>query len=160
MVKNYFDNLLPDAQHIRERLQKKFKTKNTDAYTLLKAIGRDCIGAVQLLPTGTQPEGFDRIESHLLSEVDVSRILTDVSSLVTTGQPSDDNPFPLSRAGAQEKTALLRIGDAWHLPRNATPTSHIPKLPLRYYRRIQRDGHAHLCRKRMAVRAITKDDWF
>lgn len=130
VVQNYFDNLLPDAQHIRERLQTKFKTKNTDAYSLLEAIGRDCIGAVQLLPPGAQPAGFDRIDSHLLSEEDVSQILIDASTAPPLSQIPDDNPFRISLAGAQEKTALLRIGDAWHLPQGATPTSHILKLPL------------------------------
>jgi serine/threonine-protein kinase HipA len=130
VVQNYFDNLLPDAQPIRDRLQKKFKTKDTDAYSLLEAIGRDCIGAVQLLPPGEEPEGFDRIDSRLLSEADISQILIDASTGAAPGQVPDDNPFRISLAGAQEKTALLRIGDEWHLPQRATPTSHILKLPL------------------------------
>lgn len=130
VVQNYFDNLLPDAQHIRDRLQQKFKTKDTDAYSLLEAIGRDCVGAVQLLPPGTRPEGFDRIDSAPLSEEDVYQILIDASSGLAPGQPANDNPFRISLAGAQEKTALLRIGEEWHLPQGATPTSHIFKLPL------------------------------
>ncbi|QRX83693.1 type II toxin-antitoxin system HipA family toxin [Glaciimonas sp. PAMC28666] len=130
VVQNYFDNLLPDAQHIRQRLQKKFKTKNTDAYSLLEAIGRDCVGAVQLLPPGENPEGFDRIDSRPLSEEDVSQILINASSGAIPAQAPEDNPFRISLAGAQEKTALLRLGDAWHLPQGATPTSHILKLPL------------------------------
>jgi hypothetical protein len=36
----------------------------------------------------------------------------------------------VSIAGAQEKTALLRIGNTWHRPLGATPTTHILKLPL------------------------------
>ncbi|MDP3842578.1 MAG: type II toxin-antitoxin system HipA family toxin [Oxalobacteraceae bacterium] len=130
VVQNYFDNLLPDAQHIRDRLQKKFKTEDTDTYSLLEAIGRDCVGAVQLLPPGEEPEGFDRIDSRPLSELDISQILIDASGGATPGQAPDDHPFRISLAGAQEKTALLRIGDAWHLPQGATPTSHILKLPL------------------------------
>lgn len=130
VVQNYFDNLLPDAKPIRDRLQKKFKTKDTDAYSLLEAIGRDCVGAVQLLPPGDKPEGFDRIVSSPLSEAEISQILIDASRGAAPGQVPDDNPFRISLAGAQEKTALLRIGDAWHLPQGSTPTSHILKLPL------------------------------
>ncbi|MFO8237052.1 MAG: HipA domain-containing protein [Prochlorococcaceae cyanobacterium] len=33
-------------------------------------------------------------------------------------------------AGAQEKTALLRHGDQWCVPRGPTPSTHIFKLPL------------------------------
>lgn len=47
------------------------------------------------------------------------------------GQASDDDDdFRISIAGAQEKTALLRIGKRWHRPHGATPTTHILKLPL------------------------------
>ncbi len=43
-----------------------------------------------------------------------------------TGQ--DD--FRISVAGAQEKTALLRMGEQWCIPQGATPTTHIIKLPI------------------------------
>jgi serine/threonine-protein kinase HipA len=49
-VTNYFDNLLPDSDRTRERLSRRFRTKRADAFSLLEAIGRDCVGAVQLLP--------------------------------------------------------------------------------------------------------------
>ncbi|STE86226.1 protein HipA [Escherichia coli] len=32
--------------------------------------------------------------------------------------------------GAQEKTALLRIGNDWCIPKGITPTTHIIKLPI------------------------------
>jgi serine/threonine-protein kinase HipA len=48
------------------------------------------------------------------------------------GRP--DNPlgdgFRISIAGAQEKTALLRLRGKWCMPVGATPTTHIIKLPL------------------------------
>ncbi len=67
-VENYFDNLLPDSDRIRERLRRRFRTRSTEAADLLAAIGRDCVGAVQLLPAGQAPEAFDRIDSESLSE--------------------------------------------------------------------------------------------
>jgi serine/threonine-protein kinase HipA len=42
----------------------------------------------------------------------------------------DDDDFRISLAGAQEKTALLRVGEQWMLPHGATPTTHILKLPM------------------------------
>lgn len=76
-------------------------------------------------------EGYDRIDSRPLAEADVSQILIDASGGTTRpGQAPDNQPFRISLAGAQEKTALLRIADEWHLPQGATPTSHILKLPL------------------------------
>ena len=41
-----------------------------------------------------------------------------------------DEDLRLSIAGAQEKTALLRMGRRWYRPRGATPTTHILKLPM------------------------------
>ena len=47
-ARNFFDNLLPDSESIRRRLATRFKTGTTEAFDLLQAIGRDCVGAVQL----------------------------------------------------------------------------------------------------------------
>jgi serine/threonine-protein kinase HipA len=60
VVRNYFDNLLPDSDGIRKRISERFRTKGTDVFALLQAVGRDCVGAVQLLPPGMTPEGFDQ----------------------------------------------------------------------------------------------------
>src|SRR3982750_4265121 len=48
-VENWFDNLLPDSDFIRERLKRRFRTSSIEASELLAAIGRDCVGAVQLM---------------------------------------------------------------------------------------------------------------
>src|SRR5882757_2682904 len=49
-VAAYFDNLLPDSRRIRERLQHRFGAASSRAFDLLAEIGRDCVGAIQLLP--------------------------------------------------------------------------------------------------------------
>jgi serine/threonine-protein kinase HipA len=43
---------------------------------------------------------------------------------------NEDEEFRISVAGAQEKTALLKIDDKWCIPRGLTPTTHIIKLPI------------------------------
>jgi serine/threonine-protein kinase HipA len=131
-VRNYFDNLLPDDARIRERFRIRYRTKSARAFDLLEAIGRDCVGAVQLLPEGQMPQGWDRIASQPLKTSDVEAILRNVptSNATFIGSLGDDEDFRISIAGAQEKTALLRIGNAWHRPVGATPTTHILKLPL------------------------------
>lgn len=132
VVRSYFDNLLPDDPRIRERLQRRFATRSADTFDLLEALGRDCVGAVQLLPTGETPTGWDHIAAERLTSKDVEAIL----AAVPTATPpvlagvEDEEDFRISIAGGQEKTALLRIGSTWHRPRGATPTSHILKLPL------------------------------
>ncbi|MDH0863407.1 type II toxin-antitoxin system HipA family toxin [Mitsuaria sp. GD03876] len=129
IVTNYFENLLPDSRHIRRRIRERFHTGSDEAFDLLKAIGRDCVGALQILPPDESPEGWNRISGDPLTESEVGRILAGVTSPIALGH-GDENDFRVSIAGAQEKTALLRIDGQWHRPRGATPTTHILKLPL------------------------------
>jgi len=129
VVANFFDNLLPDNDRIRERISRRFGTRGIDAYSLLEAIGRDCVGAVQLLPEGAVPEGWDRVEYERVSEDKIAEILREIPT-VGADDGDDDEFFRISLAGAQEKTALLKNADGWCRPIGATPTTHILKLPL------------------------------
>lgn len=130
-VVNYFDNLLPDSDAIRRRVAERFRTGSTEPFDLLKAIGRDCVGAVQILDESEVPTGFDRIEGIPLSEEDIERhLIATVSSPAFAAGRDPEADFRISLAGAQEKTAFLWWDGQWLAPRGATPTSHIFKLPL------------------------------
>jgi serine/threonine-protein kinase HipA len=129
VVTHYFENLLPDSAAIRRRLRSRFRARSIEAFDLLAAVGRDCVGAVQLLPEGVAPEGWNQVEVEPLDEAAVERALAAVTSESPLGQRDDDD-LRLSIAGAQEKTALLRMGRRWYRPRGATPTTHILKLAL------------------------------
>ena len=72
-VESWFDNLLPDSDAIRRRAQARFQAASTSAFDLLAAIGRDCAGAVQLLPPDQEPSGLDRIEARPLTEQEIGR---------------------------------------------------------------------------------------
>ncbi|RXV67489.1 type II toxin-antitoxin system HipA family toxin [Burkholderia stabilis] len=127
-VNHYFDNLLPDSDAIRRRLAARFGTATIEPFDLLAALGRDCVGAVQLLAEDDTPTGLDRIDGTPLSDEDVARVLDQASGVATGAE--DDDDFRLSLAGAQEKTALLFHDGRWMRPHGATPTTHILKLPL------------------------------
>lgn len=127
LVRDFFDNLLPDNERIRERVQARFGAASTEAFDLLQEIGRDCVGAVQLLRPGDPPEGVHRIDAEPLDEGNIERILAD--TLVTRRHQEEDD-FRISLAGTQEKTALLWQNGVWCRPRGSTPTTHIFKLPI------------------------------
>lgn len=131
-VGNYFDNLLPDSQAIRDRLRTRFRTRSVGTFDLLEAIGRDCVGAVQLLPEGEEPSGWDTLRVERLKTKDIESILRAVptTSAPLRGAAGYHDDFRISLAGAQEKTALTRIGRDWYRPLGSTPTTHILKLPL------------------------------
>jgi len=126
----YFDNLLPDADLIRKRVQDRFHTDTRDAFDLLAAIGRDCVGAVQLLPSGEQPKQVHAIDAAPLSEAEVERALIHTVAPASIAAHPGDDDFRISIAGAQEKTAFLHHDGKWCRPLGATPTTHIFKLPL------------------------------
>jgi serine/threonine-protein kinase HipA len=131
VVDHYFDNLLPDNPNIRRRIRERFGLRSTDAFDLLEAVGRDCVGAVQLLPPNDSPVHWNRIDVKPLSTKEVEKVLLDVAAPPPLGHRSDaPDDFRISIAGAQEKTALLRMGARWYRPQSATPTTHILKLPL------------------------------
>jgi serine/threonine-protein kinase HipA len=130
-VEHYFDNLLPDSPAIRKRVAERFRTGSVEAFDLLSAIGRDCVGALQLLPEGAAPEGHDRVEGVEVDEAAIERHLLEVVTPDRLGAARDpDDDFRISLAGAQEKDAFLRWNGRWMKPRGATPTTHIFKLPL------------------------------
>jgi competence protein ComEC len=65
-----------------------------------------------------------------MSDVDVEKHLQGViAPAAFQGQERDDE-FRISIAGAQEKTALLRLDGRGHRPLGATPSTHILKMPL------------------------------
>jgi serine/threonine-protein kinase HipA len=131
-VSYYFDNLLPDTQGIRDRIRTRFNTRSASTFDLLEAIGRDCVGAVQLLPEGVKPDSWDTLDVQRLKPKEIEAILRDVPTasapLLNGTEASGD--LRISLAGAQEKTALTRIGRHWYRPLGSTPTTHILKLPL------------------------------
>ena len=140
-IENYFDNLLPDNDDIRRRIRQRFRARSTGAFDLLSEIGRDCVGAVQLLPIGTEPADVRTVDHDRLSEADVAEILRNL----TVAPPSfgtsvtHQSDFRISIAGAQEKTALLWFNGAWCKPGSTTPTTHILKLPLGEVTRYRAD---------------------
>lgn len=129
VVSDYFDNLLPDSRTIRERIAIRHQTRGTSPFELLSALGRDCVGALQVLPPGDRPIDLQQIRGKPMSEADIARLLRDVTAApLGRHEPIDD--LRLSIAGAQEKSALLWHEGRWLLPEGSTPTTHILKLPL------------------------------
>ncbi len=129
-VQNFFDNLLSDNDAIRRRLASRFKTASTDAFDLLQALGRDCVGAVQLLEMDESPTDIHQITGTPMSESDVEKLLIQTTASATQFNLEDQDDLRISLAGAQEKTALLFHDGLWMRPHGSTPTTHILKLPM------------------------------
>nr|WP_249306412.1 HipA N-terminal domain-containing protein [Rhodobacter capsulatus] len=122
-----FDNLLPDAEgELREKIVARLGAPGKDVFSLLSILGRDCVGALQFLPPEEEPA-----DQHMqFREIPEAEMVADLKSLAAAplARGADDD-FRISIAGAQEKTAYLRVGAHWAKPRGITPTSHIFKTP-------------------------------
>ena len=137
--------LLPDSEAVLRRWGSRFQVSARNAYALMAHVGEDCAGAVRFV----RPERLDEaaappagIEVDWLTEADVaSRLRTLRPDRAASRIPQDTGQFSL--AGAQPKTALLRLDGRWGVPRGWTPTTHILKP-----RSEEFDGHVeneHLC---------------
>ena len=127
VVHDFFDNLLPDNADIRTRIQRRFELPTDDVFDLLGAIGRDCVGALQLTHPGDSFE--PEIRTTPLADARIAEILRSYHT-EPLGMAGDDDDFRISIAGAQEKTALTWIEGQWCRPHGNTPTTHILKLPI------------------------------
>ncbi len=129
-VRAVFENLLPDNEKIRESIAAKVKASGHDPHSLLSAIGRDCVGAMQFVPSGADHNVGPRlVEAKPMSEDQVARHLANLGQF-PLGDDTD-GAFRISIAGAQEKTALYSIKQgSWAKPIGLSPTSHILKTPM------------------------------
>ena len=120
-----FDNLLPDNAQIRRRIAECVKADDYSTYSLLAKVGRDCVGAMQLLPTGHPPGPAGALEGREVSADEMAGKIRELA-MAPLGVTGDDE-FRISIAGAQDKTAFLYWKDKWHIPHGATATTHIMK---------------------------------
>jgi len=124
-VVNVFDNLLPDSDPIRRRVAERVGAEGTDAFSLLAALGRDCVGALQFLPDGVSPGVAGDIAGKPMTDAEVADLVENLATAPLGVGPDED--FRISIAGAQEKTALLRRDGQWFKPAGTTATTHILK---------------------------------
>jgi serine/threonine-protein kinase HipA len=120
-----FDNLLPDSGAIRRRMAERVHAGGSDAFSLLTAVGRDCVGALQFLADGHEPGPAGLVAGKPINDAEIAHMLGDLAA-APLGL-GDDEDFRISIAGAQEKTALLRWKNQWFKPLATTATTHILK---------------------------------
>jgi serine/threonine-protein kinase HipA len=120
-----FENLLPDSDRLRRQIAARARAEGTDAYSLLAAIGHDCVGALQFVARDSEPGPAGAIDAVPVSDHEIANILDNLATAPLG--ITEDESFRISIAGAQEKTALLRWNDRWYKPRGTTATTHIFK---------------------------------
>jgi serine/threonine-protein kinase HipA len=120
-----FDNLLPDNDDLRRQIAARTHAEGTDAYSLLGAIGHDCVGALQFLAQNIEPGPAGAVQGDAVSNEEIASIIENLAAAPLG--ISEDQSFRISIAGAQEKTAFLYRDGKWYKPRGTTATTHIFK---------------------------------
>ena len=120
-----FDNLLPDNNDLRRQIAARTRADGIDAYSLLGAIGHDCVGALQFLPPDMEPGTAGTVQGDPISDDEIASILDNLATAPLG--ITEDQSFRISIAGAQEKTALLYRDGHWYKPCGTTATTHIFK---------------------------------
>lgn len=133
-VKNWFDGLLPDNAAVREEWGRKYQVSSRNPLALLRHVGRDAAGAIQVLPAGEESDDAAARTGHVqwLTDDDLTTLLNGLR----TGQGDWGREFRNGRwslAGAQNKAALHKLGDRWGIPLDSTPTTHVVKASIGGY---------------------------
>ena len=135
-ISAYLWGLLPDSPGALARLGSEHGVSANNPFSLLRHVGRDAAGAVQLMPDGEDaPDAaVRRGEVEWLSDDDFTEL---VENLATHADDWSPGRFEgrWSLAGAQPKVALHRDPETgrWGIPRDSTPTTHIIKPVLPQY---------------------------
>ena len=116
----WFEGLLAEGNR-RKQLARIVGCAEIDTWSLLRAAGGECAGAVQVVG----PEHRDRPALFPISERRLERLLEE-TPIEPIGSVSA--AARISVAGAQEKVVLFRNADgSWSLPVAGHPSSHILK---------------------------------
>jgi serine/threonine-protein kinase HipA len=122
----YFGGLLPESEETRRAIGRKFDANPKSTFSLLRAIGRDCAGAISFhdpedpviedsfLEIRMQPLSEPQLEKHI-KELPLKPLFLGVEGL------------RLSLAGVQEKAAVCLLDGKIAVPLEGTPTTHILK---------------------------------
>lgn len=129
VVSAWLDGLLPDNLAVREDWGRTFEVSPRNPFALLRHVGRDAAGAVQVLPVDADPPDAARRTGDVrrLSDNEFADLLLRLT-VRDDGWDVGDGSGRWSLAGAQNKVALHRLDDGgWGVPQDSTPTTHILK---------------------------------
>ena len=122
---DFFENMLPEGAAL-ERMATLAGVRPVDTYGILAAFGRDCAGAIMVLPDGDRPGGNHGSGYSPMTPDDLRRVISALDVIPLAAAP--ERGFRPSLAGFQRKALLGRAGDGtWQLPSGDAPSTWILK---------------------------------
>ena len=126
-AEHYLRGLLPEDPVALRDMMRASGATSTDTFELLRQVGGDVAGAVQLTAPGSEPRSDPDHEPLIASTSDIGARIAGIKARPTASAFAGDWPLRFSLAGAQAKFALARIGGSWYRPDAQTPSTHIVK---------------------------------
>jgi serine/threonine-protein kinase HipA len=130
VVRPFLDGLLPEGNS-RRAIADDLDLKAGDTYGLIRALGRDCAGALVIQPADepAPPQG-----TTLTAEALTDEEIADLVANLRSAPLGVSDRVRISLAGVQEKLLLTRMPDGrWGRPVDGTPSTHILKPEIREY---------------------------
>ena len=122
---DFFENMLPEGPAL-ERMAALAGVRPVDTYGILAAFGRDCAGAIMVLPDGEGPGGSAGSGYSPMTPGDLPQVIRTLDVMPLAAAP--ERGFRPSLAGVQRKALLGRAGDGtWQLPYGDAPSTWILK---------------------------------
>jgi serine/threonine-protein kinase HipA len=130
VVRPFLDGLLPEGEP-RRAIAEDLGLKADDTFGLIRALGRDCAGALVIQPTeDLAPPPSMTTTAEPIPDGELAEV---IANLRTVPLGADDR-VRISLAGVQEKLLLTRLPNGrWGRPVDGTPSTHILKPEIRGY---------------------------
>ena len=128
--RGFFNGLLPESEHTRITIGKKYGINPKNDFSILQVIGYDCAGAVSFFdsddeqtPSKYLQESYE-IDYTPLSDDELEKFINELPQKPLATGIED---MRLSLAGAQDKTSIIVVDGQIGIPKDNVPTSHILK---------------------------------
>jgi serine/threonine-protein kinase HipA len=124
-TRTFFDGLLPEDAR-RDEIARELRVSPNDGFALLTRIGRDCAGAIVIVPEGETIHPSDGRVSWL-SEEELEELVEQLP-VRPLGVAREGRRMRLSLAGVQRKLTLIRSGSGqFGEPQADAPSTHLIK---------------------------------
>ena len=128
--RGFFNGLLPESEHTRIAIGKKYRINPKNDFSILQSIGYDCAGAVSFFDSNDEQTPLKylqesyKIEYTPLSDDELEKFINELPQKPLATGIED---MRLSLAGTQDKTCVIVVDGQIGIPKNNVPTSHILK---------------------------------
>ena len=136
MLRPFFEGLLPEGR-VREQLATRFHLDPSDVFAFLREFGRDCAGALTLVPADTDLTTVDTDDVEWLDDDALAGHISDLAVRPLANEP--DQGVRMSLAGTQNKMPVVIRDQLIGRPHGTTPSTHIIKPASAERRRADQD---------------------